>query len=94
MLDGKIIYPGDGGCIAGADGLVVRELDGRLACAAFDVLATKQPDDRELLKLPNFIATPHLDGSAEEAILAMDRAAIDGLENNQIPERGVFPDNY
>ncbi len=68
--------------------------DGRLAGAAFDVFATKAPDDRELPELPNFIATPHLGGSAEEAILAMGRAAIDGLENNQIPERGVFPDNY
>lgn len=69
-------------------------MDGRLAGAALDVFNKKKPDDQELLSLPNFIPTPHLGGSAIEAILAMGRAAIEGLENNRIPERGVFPDNY
>lgn len=68
--------------------------DGRLAGAALDVFNKKKPDDQELLSLPNFIPTPHLGGSAIEAIMAMGRAAIDGLENNRLPERGVFPDNY
>lgn len=68
--------------------------DGRLAGAALDVFNKKKPDDQELLSLPNFIPTPHLGGSAIEAIMAMGRAAIDGLENNRLPERDVFPDNY
>lgn len=68
--------------------------DGRLAGAAFDVFASEPPRDCELLELPNFMATPHIGGSAEEAVLAMGRAAIEGLENNRIPERGVFPDGY
>ena len=68
--------------------------DGRLLGAAFDVFATEPPEDQELLNLPNFIVSPHIGGSAEEAILSMGRAAIEGLEENQIPERGVFPDNY
>ncbi|MCP5367797.1 MAG: phosphoglycerate dehydrogenase [Hyphomicrobiales bacterium] len=54
-------------------------MDGRLAAAAFDVFATEPPEDAELLNLPNFLATPHIGGSAEEAILAMGRAAIEGL---------------
>ena len=54
-------------------------LDGSLGAAAFDVFATEPPEDRELLELPNFIVTPHIGGSSEEAILAMGRAAIDGL---------------
>jgi D-3-phosphoglycerate dehydrogenase len=33
------------------------------------------------LRLPNFLATPHIGGSAEEAILAMGRAAIAGLDS-------------
>ncbi len=59
--------------------------NGRLAAAAFDVFAAEPPSDTELLKLPNFLATPHLGGSATEAILAMGRAAIDSLDNNCVP---------
>jgi D-3-phosphoglycerate dehydrogenase len=58
--------------------------DKRLAAAAFDVFAVEPPQDRELLLLPNFLVTPHIGGSAHEAILAMGRAAIDGLDYNQI----------
>lgn len=57
----------------------------RLAAAAFDVFAVEPPQDRELLALPNFLVTPHIGGSAHEAILAMGRAAIDGLDRNDIP---------
>jgi phosphoglycerate dehydrogenase-like enzyme len=56
----------------------------RLAAAAFDVFVEEPPNDSELLNLPNFLATPHIGGSAEEAILAMGKSAIDGLEVNEI----------
>ncbi len=58
----------------------------RLAAAAFDVFATEPPTDHELLRLPNFLATPHIGGSAHEAVLAMGRAAIRGLDENAVPE--------
>jgi phosphoglycerate dehydrogenase-like enzyme len=56
-----------------------------LSAAAFDVFAEEPPQDQELLALPNFLATPHIGGSSQEAILAMGRAAIDGLDVNEIP---------
>lgn len=65
--------------------------DGRLAAAGFDVFATEPPDDLELLRLPNFLATPHIGGSSEEAILAMGRAAIKGLDDNRIPTADYPP---
>ena len=60
-------------------------LNKRLAAAAFDVFAEEPPHDTELLNLPNFLATPHIGGSAEEAILAMGKSAIDGLDVHYIP---------
>jgi phosphoglycerate dehydrogenase-like enzyme len=58
----------------------------RLAAAAFDVFAVEPPQDQELLALPNFLVSPHIGGSAEEATLAMGRAAISGLDENAIPD--------
>jgi D-3-phosphoglycerate dehydrogenase len=58
-------------------------INGKLGGAALDVFAIEPPQDKELLDLPNFIVTPHIGGSANEAILAMGSAAIDGLKNNK-----------
>ena len=52
----------------------------RIAGAAFDVYAVEPPGDLRLLSLPTFLGTPHIGGSTEEAILAMGRAAIAGLD--------------
>ena len=59
--------------------------NGHLGAAAFDVFSDEPPTDNELLNLPNFISTPHIGGSTEEAIVAMGMAAIHGLDVNSIP---------
>jgi len=56
-----------------------------IAGAAFDVFCTEPPEDLELISLPNFLATPHIGGSSIEAVLAMGRSAINGLDINSIP---------
>ncbi|MBB54115.1 MAG: phosphoglycerate dehydrogenase [Magnetovibrio sp.] len=63
--------------------------DGRLAGAALDVFAEEPPSNLALARHPRMLALPHIGGSAEEAIVAMGLAAIDGLEDAAVPELGV-----
>jgi len=84
--DSILINTARGGLV---DEEILKEMleKGRLAAAAFDVFSVEPPEDSELLRLPNFFGTPHIGGSSKEAILAMGRAAILGLTNNEIPAR-------
>jgi len=63
------------------EGALQAALESRqLAGAAFDVFSIEPPVGLGLLTLPNFIGTPHVGGGTEEAVLAMGRAAIRGLD--------------
>ena len=57
---------------------------GHLAGAACDVYEMEPDANPRLLALPNFLGTPHIGGSTEEAQLAMGRAAIEGLETARL----------
>lgn len=58
-----------------------RLIEGSLAGAALDVFGIEPPVNNELVQLDNVIVTPHIGGSTEEAILAMGKAAIAGLDD-------------
>ncbi|MEK7388058.1 MAG: phosphoglycerate dehydrogenase [Elusimicrobiota bacterium] len=59
---------------------LIKALDSeRLAGAFLDAFSSEPPSDPRLLNHPKILATPHVGGSTEEAILAMGRAAIAGL---------------
>ena len=57
-----------------------RLIEGSLGGAALDVFAVEPPVDTKIAQLDNVIVTPHIGGSTEEAILAMGKAAIEGLD--------------
>ncbi len=50
-----------------------------IAGAAIDVFEEEPAQDPELFSLEKLVATAHMAGNSEEAVLAMGRAAIDGV---------------
>jgi D-3-phosphoglycerate dehydrogenase len=80
MRQGALLINIARGGIVDESALKERLKSGVLGGAAFDVFADEPPHDMELLNLPNFFATSHIGGSSIEAILAMGRAAIAGLD--------------
>ncbi|CAI8413346.1 MAG: Hydroxypyruvate reductase [Gammaproteobacteria bacterium] len=85
MKPSSILINAARGGLVDEDALKEMLVNGTLAGAAFDVFSTEPPEDRDLLSLDTFMVTPHIGGSSLEAILAMGRAAIDGLDDHDIP---------
>jgi phosphoglycerate dehydrogenase-like enzyme len=52
----------------------------KISGAALDVYYEEPPKNKKLLVLENLICTPHIGGNSKEAVLAMGRASIKGLE--------------
>lgn len=81
MPAGAVLINTARGGLVDEDALYRALADGHLAATCLDVFAVEPPEGSPLLELPNVLATPHIGGSTEEAILAMGRAAITGLDS-------------
>ena len=86
MRAGSFIINAARGGLIDEDALVAALESGHLGGAASDVFLIEPDANPTLLALPTFLGTPHIGGSTKEAQLAMGRAAIDGLEKNQVPD--------
>ena len=51
----------------------------KIGGAALDVFEIEPPEDKELIKFPNLIATPHIAGNSYEAVMDMGLAAINHI---------------
>lgn len=63
--------------------LLERLDSGDMMAAAFDVFAVEPAENDALIRHPNMMASPHMGASTEETRLAIARAAIKGLTENQ-----------
>jgi phosphoglycerate dehydrogenase-like enzyme len=79
MREGALVINTSRGGLIDEDALYDALTSGHLAGAALDVFSSEPPGDHPLLGLEQVIVTPHIGGSTREAVLAMGRAAIDGL---------------
>ncbi len=100
MKDGvRIINCARGGIVNEAD-LVSALKSGKVAGAAFDVFEVEPPEGNPLLGLDNFICTPHLGASTEEAQLNVAVAVAEqvrdylvyGIVRNAVNVPSIAPD--
>lgn len=79
MKRGALLINTSRGRIVREDALYQSLESGHLAGAALDVYAEEPCLDNPLLRLPQFIGTPHIGGNSGEAVKAMGTSAINHL---------------
>ncbi len=79
MKPNSILINTSRGNVVDEHALYIALQEGSIAGAALDVFSTEPLNQSPLLMLNNFISTPHVGGSSEEAILKMGLSAIENL---------------
>ena len=79
MKRGSILINTARGGLVDESALLSKIKEKKIFGAGLDVFESEPPFGSELLQLPEVFPTSHIGGSAEEAIIAMGKAAIDGL---------------
>lgn len=91
MKPGAVFINAARGMLVDEAALADRLASGHIAAAAIDAFHGEPTPDRRLIELPNVIATPHIGASCVAGFLAMGRSAIGCVEDNFLPEPGVYP---
>ncbi|MBL6928100.1 MAG: phosphoglycerate dehydrogenase [Rhodospirillales bacterium] len=92
MQPGSILVNTARGGLIDEDALLKALESGHLASAAIDAFLAEPTDRQELVNHPNFFSTPHMGGLSEEAVMAMGRQAIAGLDDHRLPSPDWPPD--
>lgn len=92
MRPGSILINTARGGLIDEDALLKQLESGHIASAAIDAFLVEPTDRQELINHPNFFSTPHMGGLSEEAMLAMGRQAIAGLDDHRLPSPDWPPD--
>ncbi|MBL6946993.1 MAG: phosphoglycerate dehydrogenase [Rhodospirillales bacterium] len=92
MQPGSILVNTARGGLIDEDALLKALESGHIASAAIDAFLAEPTDKQDLIDHPNFFSTPHMGGLSEEAVMAMGRQAIAGLDDHRLPTPDWPPD--
>jgi phosphoglycerate dehydrogenase-like enzyme len=92
MQPGSILVNTARGGLIDEDALLKALQSGHIASAAIDAFLAEPTDKQELIDHPNFFSTPHMGGLSAEALMAMGRQAIAGLDDHRLPSPDWPPD--
>lgn len=82
MRPGSFLINTSRGKVVDQQALQAALTSGHLGGAALDVYESEPPTDLDFLSQPGLVATPHIGGNAQEAVLAMGRSAITHLKSH------------